>query len=91
MDTQTVTNEREALIAQLRARRKLPVATERRRIREAAGVSIRQLAAALGVSAMAPVRWEQGAFPRDPVHAQAYSQLLDELRLLALEEVRPDG
>jgi hypothetical protein len=74
-----------ALLEQLRSRRRLPVAAERRQIRERAGVSIRKLAAAIppeGVSPMAVVRWEQGAQPRNPEHVRAYGQLLDELRRL---------
>jgi hypothetical protein len=37
------------LIEHVRSRRKLPSASERRRIREAAGVSLRDVGAALGV------------------------------------------
>lgn len=84
MATQTVTTaseKREALLERLRAERELPPADERKRIREAAGVSIRQLAQALGVSPMAPVRWEQGATPRD--HVREYADLLTELERLA--------
>jgi hypothetical protein len=81
----------EALLEQLRARRQLPTAAERRRIREAAGVSIRQLAAAVGVSPMAPVRWELGAQPRNPEHARVYARLLDEFRLLAPPKMREAG
>lgn len=86
MVSQTVTEERtEALLEQLRSQRQLPPGPERRRIREAAGVSLRQLAAAIGVSAMAIVRWEQGATPRDPAHLRAYGRLLDELARLSQE------
>jgi transcriptional regulator with XRE-family HTH domain len=73
----------EQLLEQLRSRRRLPPGPERRRIREAAGVSLRQLAAAIppnGVSRMAVVRWEAGATPRDPAHLRGYEELLDELR-----------
>jgi transcriptional regulator with XRE-family HTH domain len=87
MATRTVT-KRDELLAQLRAQRQLPAATERRRIREAAGVSIRQLAEALGVSPMAPVRWEQGAMPRDPRLVREYGELLVELSRLAPLETR---
>jgi DNA-binding transcriptional regulator YiaG len=84
MVPQTVTEERtEALLEQLRSQRQLPPGPKRRRIREAAGVSLRQLAAAIGVSAMAIVRWEQGATPRDPAHVRAYAYLLEELRRVA--------
>ena len=71
---------RDELLERLRSRRRLPPESERRRIREAAGVSLRQLAAALDVSPMAVVRWEAGATPRDPTHLRAYGELLDELR-----------
>lgn len=93
MATKTVTHDRaEALLERLRSRRHLPVAAERQRIRQAAGVSIRQLAAAIppdGVSPMAVVRWEAGATPRDTTHMQGYARLLDELRRLSEEGVRP--
>lgn len=75
----------EALIAQLRSQRRLPSPAERGRIRRDAGVSLRKLAAAIpphGVSAMAVVRWEAGATPRDPAHVRGYGRLLDELRHL---------
>lgn len=49
-------------------------------------MSIRDLAAALGVSPMAPVRWEQGAMPRNPEHVRTYADLLAEMKRLA-----PDG
>ncbi|MGH2934979.1 MAG: helix-turn-helix domain-containing protein [Gaiellaceae bacterium] len=82
MPVQTAT-PREELLAQLRARRALPQAAERRRIREEAGVSLRQLGAALGASPMAVFRWENGAQPRNPIQAREYAVLLDELRSLA--------
>jgi DNA-binding transcriptional regulator YiaG len=78
-----MTKKSEALLEQVRVQRGLPPADERKRIRESAGVSIRQLAEALGVSPMAPIRWEQGATPRDPRVAIEYVQLLIELRRLA--------
>jgi hypothetical protein len=87
MAVRTETKDRtEALLEQLRARRQLPAPPERQRIREAAGVSLRQLAAAIppnGVSHMAVDRWEKGAQPHDPEHVRAYGRLLDELRHLA--------
>jgi hypothetical protein len=73
----------EQLLEQVRSRRRLPPGPERRRIREAAGVSLRQLAEAIppnGVSRMAVVRWEAGATPRDPAHLRAYDELLEQLR-----------
>jgi DNA-binding transcriptional regulator YiaG len=82
MVTQTMTS-RDELLASVRARRKLPSAAERRRIREAAGVSLRQLGDAVGVSPMAVFRWEGGATPRDAQHAREYALLLEELRSIA--------
>jgi DNA-binding transcriptional regulator YiaG len=82
MVQQAVTS-REELLASIRARRTLPLPAERRRIREAAGVSLRQLGSALGASPMAVFRWEQGAQPRDPQQAREYASLLDELRNIA--------
>jgi transcriptional regulator with XRE-family HTH domain len=91
MAMETVT-KRDELLERLRARRALPAAAERRRIREAAGVSIRQLAEALDVSPMAPVRWEQGAMPRDPRLVREYGELLVELeRLAPSPEMRTPG
>jgi len=57
---------------------KLPPAARRRRIREAAGVSLREVARVLGVNVMTVIRWEEGATPK-PDHAIAYRQLLDAL------------
>ena len=68
----------DTLLARVRARRLLPAADERRRIREEAGVSQRELAKALGTSWTSVQRWEEGARPRK--HESAYAQLLDELR-----------
>ena len=67
------------LLVRARARRQLPSAEERRRIREAAGVSQRELALALGVSWTAVQRWENGASPRSRVeeYATALAQLAE--------------
>jgi DNA-binding transcriptional regulator YiaG len=73
-----VTTGVEALLTRVRARRRLPPAEERRRIRESAGVSQREFARALGVSWTAVHRWENGARPRD--HETAYAEALDALR-----------
>jgi DNA-binding transcriptional regulator YiaG len=75
-------NRTEALLGQLRAQRGLPPPNERRRIREAARVSHRQLGDAIGVAPMTIWRWEAGTRPRDPNHLHAYGRLLDELRHL---------
>ena len=54
---------------------------ERRRIREEADVTLRDVAAALGVSHTAVVKWEAGATPRK--QRNAYARLLDELQRIA--------
>ncbi len=72
----------EDLLEEVRSRRRLPPAAERRRIREAAGVSQRQLARALNVSWTAVHRWESGSQPR--AHVDEYARLLRELRELPL-------
>lgn len=82
MVTKTSTDRVGALIARVRTGKALPEPAERKRIREQAGVSLRQAGAAVGVSFMAIVRWEAGAQPREPQHLLAYGRLLDELRLL---------
>ena len=69
------------LLERLRAKRDLPLPEERRRIRLAAGASLRDVARELGVSHTAVRRWETTrAVPRDS--RIAYERLLDELRLL---------
>lgn len=65
------------LLDRLRARRTLPVAAERKRIREAAGASLRDVAKELGVSATSVIRWERGASPGG--RTAAYAELLAEL------------
>jgi DNA-binding transcriptional regulator YiaG len=65
------------LVTQVRLA-KLPPAARRRRIREDAKVSMRQVARTLGVDVMTVSRWEDGATPT-PEHAIAYRQLLDAL------------
>jgi transcriptional regulator with XRE-family HTH domain len=56
----------------------LPRPSERRRIREKAGLSLREIGAALGVDAVTVLRWERGAQPRRD-RALAYRELLDAL------------
>lgn len=70
------------LLERVRARRRLPPPTERRRIRERAGVSLRDLAAAVGVSHATIRNWEAGSTPRE--HRAAYARLLEELARIAL-------
>jgi hypothetical protein len=69
------------LLERLRAKRTLPAAVERRRIREAAGASLRDVASEIGTSATSVIRRERGASPG--VHTAAYSRLLDELKRIA--------
>jgi DNA-binding transcriptional regulator YiaG len=69
------------LLERVRSRRKLPTTSERRRIRQAAGVSLRDVAVALGVSHTAVAKWEEGATPRE--QRDAYARLLEELKHIA--------
>lgn len=61
---------------------RLPDARARRRIRQEADVSLREMARALGVDPMTVARWEAGTTPRRE-HALAYRQLLDALQRAA--------
>jgi DNA-binding transcriptional regulator YiaG len=65
------------LLEVVRSRRSLPRPTERRRIREDAGVSLRAVGDALGVSHAAVASWERGATPRK--QGSQYAELLREL------------
>lgn len=69
------------LLTRLRAKRALPPAADRRRIREEAGASLREIARELGTSPTSVIRWERGASPR--THTAAYARLLDELQRVA--------
>jgi DNA-binding transcriptional regulator YiaG len=69
------------LLEQVRSRRELPRPDERRRIRTAAELSLRDVAAALGVSHTAVAKWEKGSKPRE--RRLAYARLLDELKRIA--------
>jgi predicted transcriptional regulator len=71
----------DGLLSQVRAAQ-LPTPRERRRIRENAGVSIREAAEAVGVAAMSFWRWETGEVQPTRANAISYRRLLD-----ALEEV----
>ncbi len=73
----TVVNTAEELLASVRARQ-LPPPGERRNIRQRAGLTLRQVAEAVGVDAVSVMRWEQGSTPR-PSRAPAYKQLLIDL------------
>ena len=76
------------LLERLRAKRDMPLPEERRRIRLAAGASLRDVARELGVSHTAVRRWEtEPSVPRGS--RVPYLRLLDELR--RLEEVARDS
>ncbi len=66
------------LLERVRSKRQLPPAKERQQIREAAGVTLREAAAALGVSHSLVRHWEQGGTPRE--HRAAYAELLERLK-----------
>jgi DNA-binding transcriptional regulator YiaG len=69
------------LLERLRAKRTLPAAIERRRLREAAGASLRDVARALGTSPTSVIRWERGGSPGS--HSAAYARLLEEFKRIA--------
>ncbi len=79
-----MTDAQQELLDRVRARRVLPAPAERRQIREAANVTQRELAKALGVPQTYVWRWEGGAKPRDWQHEVAYADLLRQLREAAL-------
>jgi transcriptional regulator with XRE-family HTH domain len=66
------------LLDRLRAKRTLPTPEARRRIRENAGASLRDVASEIGTSPTSIIRWERGASPGQ--HSAAYARLLDELQ-----------
>lgn len=74
----------QALAAQVRASR-LPPPQRRRRIREDAGVSLRQGARSLGTDPMTLLRWERGEVNPRTDHAIAYRQFLDALEQAVTE------
>jgi DNA-binding transcriptional regulator YiaG len=77
------------LLERVRARRRLPPPAERYWIRKRAGVSLRGMAGALGVTHATIRNWEAGATPRQ--HRAAYARLLEELDKITPAEMRePD-
>jgi DNA-binding XRE family transcriptional regulator len=75
-----------ALRDHLAARRELPPPTERRAIREKAGVTRTQVAKAVGVSRQCIAFWEAGLrTPRD-AYLEAYMEVLQLLRRFIAEE-----
>jgi DNA-binding transcriptional regulator YiaG len=75
--TTVVTEAEDELIARVESR-KLPPSEERRRIREAAGLTQAEVAEALEVDAVTVLRWERGARPRSG-RIEAYARLLAKL------------
>lgn len=67
------------LIEQARTRRRLPEPRLRRLIRESARVSLREVAATLGVSPSAVSRWETGQRKPRAAAMRRYVRLLDQL------------
>ena len=72
------------LIDRVRATR-LPPPAERRHIRVALGISLREVGNELGVSQLTVSQWERGLREPRPEHAIAYRALLEALRELAQE------
>jgi DNA-binding transcriptional regulator YiaG len=86
----TQANRSDELLDRVRALRRLPSPAERRRIRERARVSLRDMAAAVGVTHASIRNWEAGATPRE--HRAAYARLLEELdRIAPSPETREPG
>jgi DNA-binding transcriptional regulator YiaG len=90
VETMTPKRRERELLARVRSLRRLPLPEERRLIRERAGVSLRELGGAVGVSHVAIARWEAGAEPANPEHVAAYGRILAELRRLTPEPGEPD-
>ena len=67
-----------ALIERAKASQ-LPRPSERRRIRELARLSFRDIGQALHVDPMTVLRWEKGTVTPRPDHAIAYGRLLEAL------------
>lgn len=61
----------------------LPVPAERRRLRMAAGLTLRQLAEIVGTSHSAVSRWETGQREPRGANRRIYAVALDELREVA--------
>ena len=62
----------------------LPDPAERRRLREAAGLSVIELARQMGVAHITVSRWENGQDPKSGVYRRLYSDALNQLA--AMEE-----
>jgi DNA-binding transcriptional regulator YiaG len=75
----TAQTQVEELLAVARLRDRLPTPRERRRIREQAGLSLREIAHAIDVSASAVALWETGKRQPRGSHLTAYVTLLTRL------------
>ena len=69
-----------ALVRQVRQSRSLPPPALRREIRRAAGLSLEQVASAVGVSRQAVAHWEAGTRRPRASHLALYLDLLEQLR-----------
>lgn len=68
---------RERILERIRMRRTLPSPEKRREIREAAGLTLQDLADAIGVTPATIHYWEQGTRNPRPEHITAYTAALD--------------
>lgn len=73
------TTEVDDLIERVRETR-LPTPTTRKRIRLGAGVTLREMAAAMEVTPMTVLRWERGEVRPGSDNARAYRSLLEALQ-----------
>jgi DNA-binding transcriptional regulator YiaG len=80
----TATDPAFLLVEELQAAARLPPPRERRRIRRAAGASLRDIAASVKTTPETVRRWEAGATPRRH-RAVAYAALLDALEQATLK------
>ena len=68
-----------ALVQRVQTRRRLPSPRARRRVRERAGLTQQDIAAALGVTRTAVSLWEAGDREPRPMHRARYLELLDRI------------
>ena len=74
------------LVTRLVRRRQFPDAAERRRIREASGASLQEVADVLGVTISSVGRWETGGRLPTRKHLDQYLDLLDKMREIPHKE-----
>ena len=67
------------LLARATRTRRLPTPNRGRRLRRAAGISQKELAAALGVTRLTLGRWEAGTAAPTGVHRERYGEALARL------------